>query len=83
MYHSVQVTTKKLVSAYNETIRHHRIEHTDAMVEEDLVEIRKNLSFQMVGDVEMLSLIWIRNEVVRLRKAGKLDTQDKLLTQST
>jgi len=47
--------------------------HEDAPNETDLVVLRDLVGIRAgVGSSEMISLTWLRNQYVRIRKAGKL-----------
>ncbi len=47
-----------------------KIVHTDAPTEHELDMVRE--AMPPLSDVEMLSLNWLRNRIVTLRKAGKM-----------
>ena len=58
-----------IVDAYNAVAANDNISHTDAPTEGELVMVRNLLP---VDDTDMVSLHWLRNQIVRLRKANKL-----------
>jgi hypothetical protein len=45
--------------------------HTDAPTEEDMCKVRRHLVG--TGSLDIISLNWLRNKIVVLRKAGKLN----------
>jgi len=67
----VVVTDEEIIQAYNRVRM--KIKHTDSPGERDGCEIREALD---AVNSEMISLFWLRNRVVALRK------KDLLLTQS-
>ncbi len=66
--HSVTVSDDQIVAAYAKVCD--RIKHTDAMTEYELVSVREAIP----GDYNMLSLNWLRNRIVQLRKGGHIPT---------
>jgi hypothetical protein len=66
--HSVTVTDKQIIAAYRYVRR--LIKHTDAMTEYELAVVREAIP----GDYNMLSLNWLRNRIVQLRKGGHIPT---------
>lgn len=73
--HSVKFTDSDLIRACKEWVKVVGNLNTDNPSEADLVRLRDRLAMCFVGGVaatDMISLHWLRNEYVRLRKAGKL-----------
>lgn len=70
--YKLQFNDASIIQAY--ALCHPDIKHTDAPSEMDLCILRKRLKdpTKFKGEVEMISLIWLRNKIVALRKAGKL-----------
>lgn len=61
------ITDELIIETYHRVCR--GIDHTDAPTEDEICLIRRNLDTE---NTDMLSLHWLRNRVVCLRKAGKL-----------
>lgn len=68
-YH-ISLVDQDIVNAYKVVMN--SIQHTDAPTEEELCVIRSHLP---ITHPEMISLHWLRNRVVALRKADWLPTQ--------
>lgn len=69
MTHEIRFTDIDVIGAYEELMG--EIEHTDAPSELELARVRK----RMGRGCEMISLHWLRNRIVQLRKGGKLKKQ--------
>ena len=66
--HTQSVTDEQSIAAYTKVCG--QIKHTDAMTEFELVTVREAIP----GDNNMLSLNWLRNRIVQLRKGGYMPT---------
>ena len=69
MHHSVSFSDQQIADAYAAV----PIEHADAPTEDELVQVRERLCHNS----QMVSLNWIRNRFVQLRKGGKLKQKDE------
>ena len=63
----VRVTDAEIILAFNSC--RDGIKHIDAPTEFDICEIRDRLEHQ---NRDIVSLFWLRNRIVALRKAGQL-----------
>jgi hypothetical protein len=63
----VELDDIDVICAFKEVEK--KIIHTDAPTEQELIWIRRELP---VSPPEIISLHWLRNVVVKLRKGGKL-----------
>ena len=66
--HSVRVNDSSIVSAFLNV--HEHIVHADAMSEGELVMVRNG--FVLAEHRHMISLCWLRNRIVQLRKSGRM-----------
>lgn len=64
----ITVTDDDIINAYSAVCD--KIVHTDAPTEHELDMVRE--AMPPFSDIEMLSLNWLRNRIVTLRKAGKM-----------
>lgn len=68
LYGHFPISEHDLCRAWIEVCETHGIKSEDAPTERDLLNVRDELG----GCYEHISLSWIRNEIVRLRKATKI-----------
>ena len=59
---------------------HWQVAHADAPTEAELVQLRDKIAHFECGDIQMLSLHWLRNRFVSLRKSRGLKTVKPLIT---
>jgi hypothetical protein len=65
---NVVLSNSDIIRAYNKVSN--QIEHTDAPTEAELCLVREHLP---VTPPEIISLHWLRNRIVALRKSNKLN----------
>jgi hypothetical protein len=66
----IKMTDESIIKAFKAAQAD--IVHTDAPTEMELCVVRSKLKSIMEEDREAISLHWLRNKIVKLRKAGKL-----------
>jgi len=56
-----------------------RIDHADAITISDLVLLKSNIDPEkVIGNLDMMCLVWLRNKIVKLRKDKALPVQKKV-----
>lgn len=70
--YAVTLTGETIIEAYQKARAAGDIVRTDNPGELELAEVRYRMTHLVGGDVDMLSLHWLRNKIVTLRKAGRL-----------
>jgi hypothetical protein len=68
LYHVTPVTEFDIAKAWIDVCETYGIRHEDAPTDRDLLNVRDRLG----TDMDFLSLSWIRNKVVALRKSTKI-----------
>ena len=66
----IKVTEDMIVNAASSW----QVEHADAPTELELHRLRASIGKNVNGDIHMLSLHWLRNQFVKLRKKHGLTT---------
>lgn len=69
MNHHVSFTDQDIAAAF----ALEKIEHTDAPTEDELCRVRERLCHNSI----LVSLNWLRNRIVQLRKGKRLNVSDE------
>lgn len=72
IFAAIVITELDFCRAWIEVCETFGIEHEDSPMEDDLIQVRKILAQYAGQDLKHISLHWIRNVFVKLRKAQKI-----------